>query len=265
MSKCKFISFSSGSAGNCYFLKSGATGKGLVIDAGVSLRRLKKHLADIGESFDSVSAVLVTHDHLDHIRHLGSYCAKLGKPVYLTSTLLGALRNHTFTKFSIDKCAVELKSAGFTDVAGFNVVAFVVPHDATETVGYYIESPADGLRYTHMTDLGSLTPEAYVYCRKSSTVVIESNYDTQMLFKGPYPYELKMRISTGHGHLSNDRCAEALEKILHEGLRNVFLCHLSENNNTPRLAYDSASEVIDVTKIRLAALPRRTPSQLFEI
>ncbi|MCF0174573.1 MAG: MBL fold metallo-hydrolase [Bacteroidales bacterium] len=264
MSKCKFISFSSGSAGNCYFLKSGATGRALLVDAGISMRRLKKNLAEIGETYDSIDAVLVTHDHLDHIRHLGAYCERLKKPVYLTSTLLGALRNHTFTRFSIDRCAVELEE-DITEIAGFRVTPFEVPHDATQTVGYFISSPEDALDFTIMTDLGSLTPEAFDFARRCSTLVIESNYDVAMLFAGPYTHELKMRISTGHGHLSNDGCAEALSKIVHDGLKNVFLCHLSENNNTPQLAYSSASEVIDTTRIRLAALPRRTPSQLFEI
>lgn len=265
MSKCRFISFSSGSAGNCYFLRSGSTGKGILIDAGISLRRLKKYLLEIGESYDSFGAVLVTHDHLDHIRHLGSYCAKLRKPVYLTKTLHGALRIHTFTRDVIESCAVDLEDDGSTLVEGFKVTPFVVPHDATQTVGYFIESPSDDLQFTIMTDLGTITPEAIFYAKQSSTVVIESNYDVTMLFAGHYPYDLKMRISNGNGHLSNDQCAEALAKIVHPGLRNVFLCHLSENNNTPSLAYNQAMEVIDTQKIRLAALPRRLPSSLYEI
>ena len=138
----KFMSLSSGSCGNCYYL--GTESGGILIDAGVSLRRLKKTLLENGLDLDSFSAVLVTHDHLDHIRHLGSFCKRLGKPVYTTETIHGALARHTFTAPTIAPCRRILTEGEWNEVAGMNVRYFVVPHDATQTVGYAIE--VEGMR-----------------------------------------------------------------------------------------------------------------------
>ena len=263
----RFKSFSSGSCGNCYFLGLEADGEitaGVIIDAGVSLRRLRKELAAEGLGLDAFSAVLVTHDHLDHIRALGSYCKHLHKPVYATSTLLHALSHHTFTLDYIGAVKRPLSDDGWTDVVPGKIAVryFVVPHDASETVGYAIR--IGGRNFVIMTDIGAMTDQALAYARGADTVVIESNYDVEMLLKGPYTYDLKMRIMQGNGHLSNDQCAAAIRAFDHPGLRHVFLCHLSENNNTPELALAASRDAVrpDTT---LRALPRRTPSQLFRL
>jgi phosphoribosyl 1,2-cyclic phosphodiesterase len=110
-----------------------------------------------------------------------------------------------------------------------------------------------------------MTDEALEFCSKADTVVLESNYDVEMLSSGPYPEDLQRRIRSGSGHLSNDDCAEAIKKIEHKGLRNLFLCHLSENNNTPELAYESAKAAVKLCPhkpVRLEALPRQTPSKM---
>ena len=117
--------------------------------------------------------------------------------------------------------------------------------------------------YVHITDCGGMTQEAVQFCSQADSVVLESNYDRQMLLNGPYTQELKSRILNGNGHLSNDDCASAIKSFMHPGLKNLFLCHLSENNNTPELAYESAKTAIsDNSHIRLQTLPRRTPSSL---
>ena len=262
----RFMSLSSGSCGNCYYL--GTDKGGIVIDAGVSLRRLKKVLQEYDLTFDSFSAVLVTHDHLDHIRHLGSFCKRLGKPVYTTETIHGALARHTFTAPTIAPCRRILSEGEWNEVAGMKVRYFVVPHDATQTVGYAIE--ADGRRFVIMTDVGRMTDEAVEFARGADTVVVESNYDMDMLMGGPYTYELKMRIVQGCGHLSNDECASAIKRFWHPGLRNIFLCHLSENNNTHDLAYRCSEEAlreIGVEKgtLALRCLPRQYPSPLYTL
>ncbi len=258
------MSLSSGSCGNCYYL--GTAEGGVLIDAGVSLRRLKKTLLENGLDMDSFSAVLVTHDHLDHIRHLGSFCKKLCRPVYTTEVIHSALARHTFTAPTIAPCRRILTEGEWNEVAGMRVRYFVVPHDATQTVGYAIE--VQGRRFVIMTDVGRMTDEAVELARGADTVVVESNYDMDMLMGGPYTHELKMRIVQGCGHLSNDECASALKRIWHKGLRNVFLCHLSDNNNTRQLAAECnarALEEIGVKKgdISLRCLPREYPSQLF--
>ena len=260
----KFMSFSSGSCGNCYFLGSGS--KGIVIDAGVSLRRLKKVMQEYDLTPDSFSAVLVTHDHLDHIRHLGSFCKRLSKPVYTTDVIHGALARHTFTAPTISPCRRILSEGEWNEVAGMKVRYFVVPHDATQTVGYAID--IDGRMFVIMTDIGRMTDEAVEFARKADTVVIESNYDMDMLMGGPYTYELKMRIVQGCGHLSNDEYASAIKRFWHPGLKNIFPCHLSENNNTHDLAYRSAADAlhelgVEKGAVALRCLPRQYPSQMF--
>ena len=262
----KFMSFSSGSCGNCYYL--GTEDKGILIDAGVSLRRLKKTLQDNGLDMDSFSAVLVTHDHLDHIRHLGSFCKKISKPVYTSGDIHSALAKHTFTADHIASCRKVLTPGEWNDVAGMKVRYFVVPHDATQTVGYAIE--LEGRRFVIMTDVGRMTDEAVEFARTADTVVVESNYDMDMLMSGPYTYDLKMRIVQGCGHLSNDECASAIKRFYHSGLKNVFLCHLSENNNTRDLAFNcslAALQKLGVKKgdLSLRCLPRQYPSPLFNL
>lgn len=262
----KFMSLSSGSCGNCYYL--GTAEGGILIDAGVSLRRLKKTLLENGLEMDSFSAILVTHDHLDHIRHLGSFCKKLCRPVYTTGVIHGALAKHTFTAPTITPCRRVLNENEWNEVAGMKIRYFVVPHDATQTVGYAIE--VNGHKFVIMTDVGRMTDEAVELARQADTVVVESNYDMDMLMGGPYTHELKMRIVQGCGHLSNDECASAVKRFWHKGLKNIFLCHLSENNNTRQLAAECTAAALDeigVEKgtVALRCLPREYPSQIFTL
>ena len=260
------MSLSSGSCGNCYYL--GTENGGIVIDAGVSLRRLKKVLQEYDLTMDSFSAVLVTHDHLDHIRHLGSFCKRLAKPVFTTGDIHRALARHTFTAPTIRPCRKVLEEGVWNQIGGFRVRYFVVPHDATQTVGYAIE--ADGRKFVIMTDIGRMTDEAVELALQADTVVVESNYDIDMLMSGPYTYELKMRIVQGCGHLSNDECASAIKRFHHPRLKNIFLCHLSENNNTRDLAFNcslAALQELGVKKgdLALRCLPRQYPSPLFNL
>ena len=263
MSELRFLSFSSGSSGNCYFLGNGKCG--ILIDAGVSLRRLKQYLTANNMSFDSFSAILITHDHMDHIRSLGSYCKKLMKPVYATEVLHNALAYRHFAVPFMDSCRKELKEGEWNEVGDFKVRYFIVPHDATQTVGYAIQY--EDRKFVLMTDMGRMTDEAIEFAKEADTVVVESNYDVDMLLSGPYTHELKMRICQGNGHLSNDECGMAIRRFYHPGLKNLFLCHLSNNNNTPELAYNNALSVLDALgvergTINLRALPRTSPTPL---
>lgn len=260
----KFMSFSSGSCGNCYYI--GTDSGGLLVDAGVSLRRVRKCMEENGLSMDDVAGILVTHDHLDHIRHLGSFCKRLHKPVYTTPVLHRALSVHTFTSQVISGCRHDAPENAWTRIGDFTVRPFVVPHDATQTVGYAIRSSDTNL--VIMTDIGRMTDEAVGFASEASAVIVESNYDIDMLMGGPYTYELKMRIVQGCGHLSNDECASAIRRFYHDGLRHVFLCHLSENNNTADLAYASALAALkeagaEAGEVSLRCLPRTHPSPLF--
>lgn len=313
----KFLSLSSGSSGNCYFVGRFALEdaskcvSGVLIDAGVSLRFLKNTFSQYGLSTDCFSSILITHDHMDHIRGLGSYCKKLHKTVCSSDTLISAMSRHTFKLDNINAPRRVLDPSVWTEVAdGISVRFFVVPHDATQTIGYALrlredveensgEVIVDGSdntatcstddreternvvvehsemhsgkhsrehRLMIMTDAGRVTDEALEWAKWADTVIFESNYDVDMLMGGSYTHELKMRICGGQGHLSNDECADAIRKFVHPEMRNLFLCHLSENNNTPALAYESAKSVLGSDQCRrpinLRALPRRTTSGL---
>ena len=264
----RFMSLSSGSCGNCYYLENENDGvrNAVLIDAGVSLRRLKQILMRNGLDENSFSAILVTHDPMDHIRSLASYCKRLSKPVYATAELHSALAGHSFGAPWLGRCARTLAKGEWNEVAGFRVRYFEVPHDATQTVGYYIRSNEH--KFVIMTDLGRITEEALAFASEADTVVMESNYDMDMLMGGPYPHELKMRICQGHGHLSNDECADAVRRIWHPGLKNLFLCHLSEHNNTPDLAWSAARAALDEAgagNLNLRALPRQIPSPIINL
>ena len=263
----RFLSFSSGSCGNCYLLLGPSSG--VLIDAGVSIRRMKRVLEGNGLDFDCFQSVLVTHDHGDHIHNLGSICKRLFRPVYTTQTLLDALSRHPFTRLEIVGCRNPLQPSVWNEVAeGIEVQYFVVPHDATETVGYAIR--CEGRLFVLMTDLGHVTEEALAWARQADTVVVESNFDVDMLLGGSYPHVLKMRICQGMGHLSNDACGDAIRAFMHPGLKNLFLCHLSGNNNTPRLAYDHAAAVlselgVEPGTVHLRVLERGVPSPLLNL
>ena len=266
MSSVKFKSFSSGSNGNCYFLgifpeDSRRCEAGIIIDSGVSPRRLKKEFQTDGLCFDDFDAVLITHDHMDHIKSLGSVCKHIGKPVWATERLHKALSYNPLTRDWIGKWKSPLESGTWNEIVPGRIRAryFEVPHDATQTVGYAIM--LDDFKFVLMTDIGSMTEEGLAWARQADVVVIESNYDPEMLRLGPYPPELQARIRGGHGHLSNPECAEAIRSFNHEGLSHIFLCHLSEHNNTPETAYSESKGA--AAGVPLTPLPRLTATPLY--
>ena len=262
----KFISFSSGSCGNSYYL--GTEDQGIMVDAGVSLRKVKKVLHENGLSLDNVNSILITHNHLDHIRHLGSFCKRAPKNVYTTKFIHSVLAKHTMVSEYLSPYVKYIEEDKPIIIDGFEVTGFQVPHDAAQTLGYSIK--INGHNFVILTDIGRFTDEALSYAKNAHSLVLESNYDMDMLMRGPYTHELKMRIVQGEGHLSNDECAAALKRLIHSDLKNIFLCHLSENNNTAALAYESALKAltelnIEKGSIMLTCLPRHYQSPLFNL
>ena len=263
----QFISFTSGSCGNCSLFKTEQGG--VMIDAGASPRRVSRILTSEGLSLSDIGGILITHDHLDHIRSLAGFCKRLHVPVWTTETLHEALMHHSFTEDLPVDCRRVLEPGVGNEIgSGFSVRWFEVPHDATQTVGYAIRT--GGRLFVLMTDLGEVPEEGFELAREADTLVIESNYDVDMLLGGGYPYDLKMRICKGYGHLSNDGCAEAVRSIWHEGLKNLFLCHLSGNNNTPSLALSATAEAlkglgVESSSINFRILPRSLSTPLMNL
>lgn len=180
----RFLSLSSGSNANCYYL--GNSNRGLLIDLGVGVRSLKKRLAEHDISFDNIDMVLVTHDHIDHIRSLGSFTERHRKPVLATATLHKALSTHFCTRGSLSGCVRILEEDVSFQSDEIRITAFAVPHDATQTLGYHIDF--DGVKFTFLTDIGFPTDEAVRYASMANHLIVEANYDIDMLLRGPYPY-----------------------------------------------------------------------------
>lgn len=260
-----FLSFSSGSSGNCYYFGDGKDG--LLIDAGVSPRRIVRTLRACGLPENCFSALLVTHDHYDHVKFLDALCKCFSVPAFAPEALCTALFRHSYPLSHFASCRRAVQVGPSFEVPLFRAMAFEVPHDASYTVGYFLEGL--GHRALLVTDCGRMPQEAVELGMTADTLVIESNYDPLMLEAGPYPPELKSRIRSGFGHMSNGECGEALSRMYHPQLRNVFLCHLSENNNTPMEAYAAASSALEglapAGSVAVRVLPRRSPTPLFRL
>lgn len=260
--RIQFISLASGSSGNCYYL--GTDTYGILIDAGIGIRTIKKSLKDYGLSLDRIRAVLVTHDHADHIKGVGHVGEKSGIPVYTTAAIHeGISRSYCVTE-KLRTMARTLEKEQTLTIEDFAITAFEVPHDGTDNVGYYIV--VDGKRFTFLTDLGHITPCAAHYISLAQYLIIEANYDEEMLRVGPYPFQLKQRIQGPQGHMSNRETAEFLAAHLPAGLRYVWLCHLSKDNNHPDLALKTVEmalrekNIAAGSQVQVVALKRTTPT-----
>ena len=268
----KFLSLSSGSSGNCYYF--GTDKCGLLIDAGIPVRTIQKVMKENGLPFERIFGLLITHDHTDHIRSAGSLGELYHIPVYATREVhAGMQRNYGMQKKLSSTSRRHLERDVEMTIPGteFRVTPFTVPHDSTDNVGYYIEtgSGEKTIRFCLVTDVGHVTPDIRHYLKKADHVVIESNHDVDMLMNGPYPNYLKSRVRGEGGHLSNKECAELIHDIYHPGLQHLFLCHLSQENNDPDLAYRNASKALASEGVRvgedvvLSVLMRNSPSLVY--
>lgn len=264
----RFISFGSGSSGNCYVLLT--ENDALMVDIGVGIRTLKKHFKDYGLSLSMIHHVLITHDHADHIKSVGSISYDYKLPVYATKVVhRGIDRNYCVSrKVNAELRCVVTPGESF-EIGDFQVTPFSVPHDSSDNVGYFIEG--GGSDICIITDAGEVTPTMAQFINKAHNLVIEANHDREMLLHGPYPQHLKKRIMSGTGHLSNDACAQAVVDNMSEHLHYVWLCHLSEENNHPELARKTvetvfrAHGVIPGKDVELTVLRRTMPTGFYEL
>ena len=239
--------FASGSSGNCLLLSSGSTH--ILIDAGISKRRIEQSLALSGLSMREIGGVLITHEHSDHISGLKMLLKYYAVPVYAPRTVANRLRG----------CLPEAEPVLHVipvnepfEIGDLSVTAFHTPHDTDESVGYRIEG---GGVFALATDMGHVTEEVFDALSGADAVLIESNHDEEMLRYGPYPVYLKRRILSDSGHLSNACCADLARKLALGGTKQIILGHLSRENNTPALAMRAAGESTAGLPVELYCAP----------
>jgi phosphoribosyl 1,2-cyclic phosphodiesterase len=261
-----FFSLASGSSGNCYYI--GTPSFGVLVDAGVGVRQMKKILKERGIEFEKILAVLVTHDHADHIKSVGFLGETLHVPIYSTELVHAGIRKSRYVEEILKESRRVVEKESPFWIRDFKITAFEVPHDSSDNVGYSIEY-GDRV-FVIVTDVGHVTDTIRSYVCKANHLVIEANYDEEMLKSGTYPAFLKERVASLSGHLSNRDAAEFLAQNYTPKLKDIWLCHLSRDNNHPELAYKTVDlrlfkEGIRVGKdVSLVALKRMTPSEMYE-
>ena len=242
-----FISFGSGSSGNCYFFYNDTDN--LMVDVGVGIRTLKKHFSNYGLSLSQIQNIIVTHDHADHIKSVGCISKDFHIPVYATATVI---ENGVMQK-----------------LGNFNITSFHVPHDSMDCVGYQIEH--EGMTIVLATDVGEITDEIRKAISVADYLIIEANHDEAMLMSGPYSAYLKQRVSGPNGHLSNKNCAKVIAEEASEKLKHIWLCHLSEENNHPELARITIEQTLAEAgkpiggSLKLDVLKRKIPTGVFKL
>jgi len=228
----------SGSRGNAVLVESG--GRRILLDAGFSCREIEKRLTGLGVAASSLEALVLTHEHQDHVRGADRLARRHGLAVYATAGTLEESRGLTA---QARKQCTAIASGRPVEVAGFEIEPFAIPHDAAEPVGFVVQAP-DGCRLGLAGDLGSRSRLAWGRLVDLDVLILETNHDLEMLRNGPYPWVLKQRVAGRHGHLSNRDAADGVPELLCDRLRQVVLYHLSQTNNLPALAAAEIGEAL---------------------
>jgi len=233
----KFCVLGSGSKGNATYLESGGTS--ILIDAGMSGKELDKRLSAIGVELSAIDAILVTHEHNDHIQGVGILSRRAGIPVYANSATFSAAAKIVNRLFSYN----EFETGGTFYFRNLEIHPFSISHDTEDPVGFRI---SDGeVSFGYCTDTGKVSRLMLHRLASCQALVLESNHDIEMLQNGTYPPYLKQRIRSSHGHLDNTQTAVFLKELVHEKLQHVVLAHLSEENNHPEIAFHAAAEALN--------------------
>lgn len=237
----RFVSIASGSSGNCIY--AGTDRTHVLIDAGISTKRIEKGLWEVGVKPSELSAICITHEHSDHVQGLGVLSKRYQVPIYGTEKTLKAVRKMKY----LGEYPEELFHPVMPDVdfaVGDMVVKpFHIDHDAADPVAYRIQH--EGKSIAVATDLGHFDQYTINHLLDLDAVLLESNHDIRMLEAGPYPYYLKRRIMGDFGHLSNENAGRLLNCILNDRLKHILLGHLSKENNLPELAYETVKLEVD--------------------
>lgn len=231
----RLCSIASGSSGNCIYVGSDATH--LLIDAGISGRRIEEGAAGLGLKLAEIDGVFITHEHADHISGLGVLARKYGIPIYGTSGTLQALRRTSSLGKIEDSLLHTICADEKCTIKDMSLYPMRISHDAAEPVAYRVSH--DKKKIGILTDLGCYNDYTIACMQDLDVLYLEANHDIHMLQAGPYPYYLKQRILSDRGHLSNDSSGRLLSELLNDHLKAVVLGHLSRENNLPELAYET--------------------------
>lgn len=263
MLKC--CSLYSGSSGNCFFIQS--ENSKVLIDVGVSCRKIETSLQnDFNLTLNDIDAIFITHEHIDHTKSLNLISSKYNLPVYASKGTWNSLIEKTQKISNENKKVFELdKSFDFKDL---RIFPFATPHDAAEPCGFNIYN--GNSKISVATDLGYIDDKIFNNLKDSSFLMLESNYEPNILKVSSYPYRLKQRIMSNSGHLSNNDASNTISKLIDFGLKDVLLIHLSKENNIPEIAYETVVEKLKNTNYSLDNLnlniaPRDSSSKIFNI
>ena len=235
-----FCSFASGSAGNCYLIKSSSSA--ILIDAGISTKRIHNALKEIGLDRDAIQGVFITHEHSDHVKGINVLTKQ--NPDWIVYASRGTGYRISDKVFYDDQLYC-FDAGDIITVGDMEIKSFSISHDAADPVCYSVK--CGDSKITILTDTGVVTPEAKQEMTESDSIVMEANHEVNMLKAGPYPYSLKRRILGEYGHLSNETAGELLAEIMTQDgrFRKVFLAHLSNENNFPRLARQTVANILE--------------------
>ncbi len=253
----RFVILGSSSSGNALLVFSEKTR--LLVDNGFSYKRLSETLSALGMLPEHLDAVLVTHEHGDHVKGIGILARRTGIPVYMTHGCAKALPPYVGELPNL-RCFESGEILTFNEI---ETTSFAVSHDAADPVNYIFHAHDAKLGMT--TDCGHYSQLTRARLAGSNALVIESNYCPDMLRNGPYPPQVQQRIHGRTGHLSNQDVQKMLRELRHEALRLVVLTHISRDNNTPELACMLAQEAVQNSEVRVVAAPADTASPVFEV
>ena len=243
----KICIFASGSGGNCLLLSDGSTH--VLVDAGISMRRIEASLREAGIAMSDITGVLITHEHSDHISGLKMLLKHHHLPVYAPHTVANRMRGMLP---DVDGSLNIIEVGTVFELGSLRVRAFHTPHDTDESVGYRFSGTGS---FAIATDMGHVTDEVLDGLTGAETVLIESNHDIDMLSYGSYPVYLKRRILSDRGHLSNKDCAVLARHLAENGTTRIILGHLSKENNTPETALSESRAALDGTRAELYCAP----------
>lgn len=231
----RLCSIASGSSGNCIYV--GAGDSHILIDAGISKKKIEEGLSEIGISGEELNGILVTHEHSDHIQGLGVFSRKYKVPIYATPGTIRGIENYKNLGKMPEGLFHEVKIDDIFSIGKLDIKPFAISHDALEPSGFRIEH--NDKKIAVATDLGVYNQYIVENLKNVNALVLEANHDVHMVEVGPYPYPLKQRVLGNQGHLSNELSGRLLCDILHDDLKCVMLGHLSKDNNYESLAYET--------------------------